>query len=267
MKGYRFFRVLLSPIYKFWYNPKIIGKENIPKEGSIILAGNHIHIMDQCNIIVSTRRLIHYMAKKEYFDNKKVAWFFKIVGCIPVDRSKKDENAKTKALEVLREGHALGVFPEGTRNILKEDDMKKIYNKYFSKNALSYKTFKNKIKKEKKSLVYYLEELKDNDKISNSEFIENMYNVDDFLLELINKNIITKEEYCDHLLLPLKYGVVSMASKTDALIVPYSINGKYKFRSNNLKIVIGQPFKVESELEEANIKLDNEIKKLLKNSD
>ena len=129
MTGYKFFRAILSPIYRFWFTPTIIGKENIPSEGAIILAGNHIHIMDQCNIIVSTKRLLHYMAKKEYFDNKKVAWFFKTVGCIPVDRSIKDENAKSKAIEVLKNNHALGIYPEGTRNKLKDEELKKLYKK------------------------------------------------------------------------------------------------------------------------------------------
>lgn len=75
--AYKVLRTILTPIYKFYYNPKIIGKENIPKEGSIIIAGNHKHLMDQCNIIISTKRVITYMAKKEYFDNKKTSWFFK----------------------------------------------------------------------------------------------------------------------------------------------------------------------------------------------
>ena len=56
------------------------------------------------------------MAIKEYFDDKKVAWFFKMSGCIAVDRSKKDPIAKEKAIAVLEKGNCLGLFPEGTRN-------------------------------------------------------------------------------------------------------------------------------------------------------
>ncbi len=56
------------------------------------------------------------MAKREYFDDKKVAWFFKLAGCISVDRSIHDSVAKEKAMEVLNNGWALGLFPEGTRN-------------------------------------------------------------------------------------------------------------------------------------------------------
>lgn len=115
MYAYRILKPILGTIFKWYYHPKIIGKENIPKTGPIIIVGNHKHLYDQCLAILATKRPIHYMAKKEYFDGK-MAWFFKLVGCIPVDRSKKDDSAKEKAIEVLTQGLALGLFPEGTRN-------------------------------------------------------------------------------------------------------------------------------------------------------
>jgi len=183
---YKIIKPILGTLYKLYYNPKIIGKENILKDGSILVVGNHKHIMDQCNIIVSTKRVVHYMAKKEYFDNKWIAWFFKASGCISVDRSKKDESAKNSALEVLRNGGAIGLFPEGTRN----------------------KT--------------------------------------------------------DALLLPFKFGAVSMAKKTDSYLVPFGISGDYKFRSKNLVIRIGKPFKVtDMELEDANKLLEETIASLI----
>lgn len=116
---YRIFKAILKPIFILYYNPKIINKEVIPKEGPIIIAGNHKHLYDQCLTIISTKRIIRYMAKKEYF-NGKMAWFFKSVGCIPVNRQIKDENAKNSALEVLKDNGAIGIFPEGTRNKTKE---------------------------------------------------------------------------------------------------------------------------------------------------
>lgn len=55
------------------------------------------------------------MAKKEYFTNKKISWFFKATGCISVDRQSHDGIAKRQALEVLNNNGAIGLFPEGTR--------------------------------------------------------------------------------------------------------------------------------------------------------
>ena len=117
--GYKFFRAILGPIFKFWYNPKIINKEYLNVDGPIVIVGNHKHVYDQCLTIISTKRVINYMAKKEYFDGK-LAWFFKAVGCIPVNRQIKDTAATDKALEILKNGGAIGLFPEGTRNKTKE---------------------------------------------------------------------------------------------------------------------------------------------------
>ena len=114
-RGYKFFRATLGLVFKLWYRPKVYGKENIPKEGSILITANHKHVMDQCAIIISTKRVIHYMAKKEYFDGKH-AWFFRMSGCISVDRSIHENKKKNQALDVLNDGGAIGLFPEGTRN-------------------------------------------------------------------------------------------------------------------------------------------------------
>lgn len=183
--GYKFLKPILSPIFKFWYRPTIENKEYIPTEGPIIIAGNHKNIMDQCLVIIATKRIIHYMAKNEYFKGP-FAWFFKITGCISVNRQIHDKEATAKAIEVLNDKGAIGIFPEGTRNKTKE------------------------------------------------------------------------------ILLPLKMGAVSMAQKTKALIVPFAITGDYHFRSSNLKIKFGKPFKVIDDLEKANEKLKTEITNLLK---
>ena len=185
--GYSLLTPIMRVLFRFYYNPKIINKEVIPKEGLILIVGNHKHIYDQCLTIMATKRVIHYMAKKEYFDGK-MAWFFKLVGCIPVDRSIKDHNATDKALKVLNSGGAIGLFPEGTRNKTK-----------------------------------------------------------------------------DVFLLPFKFGTVSMAKKTNATIIPFGLTGDYKFRSKNLTIRYGTPFKVgEMDLEDANKKLYEEVERLMR---
>ncbi len=113
---YKVFSPLLRLIFKLKYKPIIINKEVIPKKGPILIVSNHKHVFDQCFAIMATKRVIHYMAKKEYFDDKKVAWFFKAAGCIPVNRQIHDDSAKERALAVLNDGGAIGLFPEGTRN-------------------------------------------------------------------------------------------------------------------------------------------------------
>lgn len=115
MLGFRFFKGLLGIFFLIFFRPKIVGREKIPKDGGVILAGNHRHIFDPCMPILSTKRPVHYMAKKELF-NSPIGWFFKVVGCIPVDRGHDNTDSKEAALEVLREGEVLGIFPEGTRN-------------------------------------------------------------------------------------------------------------------------------------------------------
>ena len=187
MIGFRILKVILKPLFILYYNPKIYGKENIPKDGPILICANHIHIMDQCLPLISTKRVVKYMAKKEYFDDKKVSWFFKLAGCIPVNRQIKDSNATSEALDFLNNGGAIGIFPEGTRN----------------------KT----------------------DKI-----------IQDF-----------------------KFGPVSMAKKTGAKIVPCGIYGDYKFRSKNLVMIIGKPFKVgkDEDLAKVNTKFQAEVVSLI----
>lgn len=260
---YKIFRIVLGPIYKFWYNPKITGKENIPKEGRFIIVGNHINIMDQCNVVISTKRDLHYMAKKEYFDNKKVEWFFKSAGCIPVDRSKKDNSATSSAIDVLEQDEALGIFPEGTRNGLKEERIKELHAKYMPNE--DYKVFFKSIKNNKTSQINYLEELYEKKVITKKDFINNLTNVDKYLNDLIKRKIITEDDYFDHILLPLKFGAVSMAKKTSSPIVPFVITGDYKFRSKNLIVTIGKPIKPNDDLESANKVLDETMKKMIQN--
>lgn len=265
MYGYRFMKPFLGKLFKWYYNPTVIGKKNIPEDGSILVVGNHVHVLDQCLVIIATKRPIHYMAKREYFDNKKIGWFFKLAGCIPVDRKIKDNVATSKALEVLNNDFALGLFPEGTRNGLKEEKLKELYGKY-KKYFGEYEEFVNTIKDARTSQVNYMEELLNNKVIKKKDFINNLGRIDEYLKELLNNKKISKKEYEESILLPFKFGSVSMAKKTDSYLVPYAITGEYKFRSKNLVVNIGKPFKVSDDLEQSNKRLRDEIIKLMMES-
>ena len=263
-------KYLLGGFFLAYYRPKFENKHLVPKDGPIILCGNHVHLFDQCLPILSTKRMLHYMAKKEYFDSP-FTFFIKASGCIPVDRSIHDDNAKSSALEVLNEGYALGIYPEGTRNSLacKKDKLKEMYE--FVNGEIPFKKFKKIMKKDmvKVSQTDLLLKLLTENKITKDDIKNNIYRVNEYLLELESANVITSNEYYDSLLLPLKYGAVSMAQKTGAIIVPYAITGKYRFSKNNLKVTFLKPFTVSStdDLNEKNNELAKEIKdELLKYS-
>ena len=77
------------------------------------------------------------------------------------------------------------------------------------------------------------------------------------------KDILNEEEYNDSLLLPFKFGAVSLASKTNSYIVPFVVLGHYKRKYKDLVIKIGKPFKVSDDLEKENKVLRNKILNLL----
>lgn len=187
---YKVVRFIGRPIYKIVFRPKYYGVDNIPSEGAVILAGNHTNNLDAAMMIGAPKRIVHMMAKKELFSNKISNYFFRSMGCISVNRSINDENAKSEAIDVLKNNEVLGIFPEGT----------------------------------------------------------------------VNKTLYKENE---QLILPFKYGAVSFAKKTNAYIVPFAINGKYKIFSKDLKITFGKPYKVTSDLESENEKLMNIVSKMV----
>ena len=113
--GYKLMRPFVTIKFKNKYHPVVFGKENIPEKGGIVVCGNHRHVDDQYNALIATKRVVHMLAKDEYFKGKK-EWFYRMAGCIPVDRSIHDENAKSEAIEVLKNNEVIGIFPEGTVN-------------------------------------------------------------------------------------------------------------------------------------------------------
>lgn len=106
----------LDKLYMSFYRPTYIGKENIPKNGAFVLAGNHTNNLDPLLLMSSTNRVIRYLAKIELCKGKIKTCFFKNVGIIPVDRSKKNPEVIKTGCEYLNQGEVIGIFPEGTIN-------------------------------------------------------------------------------------------------------------------------------------------------------
>lgn len=112
---YKVLRSILSFIFKVIYHPQVINKSIIPKTGPIILAGNHTNNFDCLILFLTTKRKIHFLAKKELLDSK-LKWIYKKMGIIPVDRSKKNNEAIKLAIEALKNNEIVVIFPEGTIN-------------------------------------------------------------------------------------------------------------------------------------------------------
>jgi 1-acyl-sn-glycerol-3-phosphate acyltransferase len=116
--GYTLIKMVLSPLLRLAYRIKVEGREHLPKHGPAILVANHVSFLDNLIIPLLNRRPVTFLAKAEYFDDRRVAWFFRLGGQIPIKREggSAADRALASAREVLEGGGLLGIYPEGTRS-------------------------------------------------------------------------------------------------------------------------------------------------------
>jgi 1-acyl-sn-glycerol-3-phosphate acyltransferase len=115
--------VLLGPLLSLLGRPKVERLEHVPSSGPVILASNHLAVMDSFYLPLVVRRRITFLAKAEYFTGTGVKgwfqrWFSTAVGKVPIDRTDADSARATlrTAQQVLDQGKLLGMYPEGTRS-------------------------------------------------------------------------------------------------------------------------------------------------------
>ena len=120
---YRILKIICVPLIKILYRPTVIGRENIPEDGAVIFVGNHRHAFDPAIVMAHTKRLVHYMAKESLFKGLH-GFLFKQIGLIKVYRTKNNPDAIVEAVEILKNGGTVGIFPEGTRNRTEEELLK-----------------------------------------------------------------------------------------------------------------------------------------------
>lgn len=190
-RPYYFWRKIASFLAHFFYRPAFYGKENIPEQGALIIASNHCHLPDSGFILMSTERVVRYLAKIELHESIFGA-VFRAACTIPVDRRNGAHDSLVAAEAALSEGEVIGIFPEGTRNRNRPGE-----------------------------------------------------------------------------LLPFKYGAVRMAARTGAKILPVALISKARPFLDPYKIVIGEPYQIESDadLEIENEKLRQKIYQLLHSFD
>lgn len=96
---------------------EVIGIENVPERGGVIIASNHVSYLDPIVLGVSTKRKLYFITKKEAFNNIFGRIILNKLNAFPVDRKKIDMFAFKKTISILKVGGALGIFPEGTRSL------------------------------------------------------------------------------------------------------------------------------------------------------
>jgi len=116
--------MVIAPLTRLVYRPRVEGKENLPKKGAVILASNHLSVIDSFAIpVAAAPRTVHFLAKSDYFTGKGIGgWFsrmfFTAVGAVPVERGAGQAalDALDQQREILETGAAVALHPEGTRS-------------------------------------------------------------------------------------------------------------------------------------------------------
>ena len=112
---YRSLRVLSRIVYKLLFRFEAIGVDNVPLEGPVILCSNHLSVMDPPTLGTPLPREIRFMAKEELFKIPLFGSFITKLGAFPVKRGGISKQSLRTALNILKDGQVLGIFPEGTR--------------------------------------------------------------------------------------------------------------------------------------------------------
>ena len=115
--------VLIGPVLRLLGRPRIEGMEHLPQSGPVILAGNHLTVVDSFFLVLVVRRRIRFIAKSEYFSGtglkgRVLCWFYTSAGQVPVDRSGAGagDPALAAARKILADNGIWAIYPEGTRS-------------------------------------------------------------------------------------------------------------------------------------------------------
>lgn len=122
---YNFAKVVVGAIYRVLFRFKIVGRENVPMDGGVILCANHTSYHDTLVLGITSPRNLHFLAKYELWKNKFFARLFDSLGGIPINRENPGRDSFKRTLEVLKDGRAIAMFMQGgRRKDIDTDDVK-----------------------------------------------------------------------------------------------------------------------------------------------
>ena len=112
---YTILKPILWVLFKLGLRLNVEGTENIPQEGPLVIASNHLSLLDPPVIGVAATRKVHFMAKQELFV-PILGDIYKALGAFPVRRGGADRAAIKHGIDILKDNKVLAIFPEGTRS-------------------------------------------------------------------------------------------------------------------------------------------------------
>ena len=117
MQDKLFYKIVKPIVWLFikLFRPTVVGIDNIPEDGGVVLAGNHTKWLDPVMLVGVCRRQVHFLAKEELFHGL-TKLIVTGMGCISVNRKIHDKNALKGAVDTLNDNLCVGIFPEGTIN-------------------------------------------------------------------------------------------------------------------------------------------------------
>ena len=120
---YNQLHTVLKPLLTKLYHHEVVGAHNIPADSGAILASNHVSFIDSIFLPLAAPRQVFFLAKNDYFTTpglkgRMMKWFFTEVGQLPMDRTGGAASTASlqRAIDALKEGKLVGIYPEGTRS-------------------------------------------------------------------------------------------------------------------------------------------------------
>ena len=110
-------RGLSAPLRRVWLDVRHVGRENVPTNGPVVLAANHLAFIDSLLVMYSLDRPVAFLGKAEYLDHPLARRLFPMTGMVPLDRTgRRSRITLDRVQQILTAGGAVGVHPEGTRS-------------------------------------------------------------------------------------------------------------------------------------------------------